>query len=268
VGLGSEQWVYCRSWSWVYTGWWKNSNCISTEKNDLTWCVTHRDAVFQMVIHSIFDAWHYDVLWTYTLTTLLWYACDFVCWIVYIMLHTTYMKASCQMKFIACSQVYSEVYSEVHSQLLSMAHFQLAWLMLSCKLSRYSQVHSQPAWLYATKQALKTFPNTLWVHSQVHLHVCSQLHSWACIPGHFQVHSMAHSQSALLYDPNQALKTLSSTVPFALDGTFPAYLALCSQVYSQQDRHSQSHLTILSHICSCMLDLETCWVAHISHQES
>jgi hypothetical protein len=42
-----------------------------TRKNDLTRRVTRREAVFGMVIHSIFDAWHYDVLWTSTLTRLL-----------------------------------------------------------------------------------------------------------------------------------------------------------------------------------------------------
>jgi len=44
---------------------------IHTGKNDLTRHVTHREAVFGTVIHSIFDAWHYEVLWTYALTTLL-----------------------------------------------------------------------------------------------------------------------------------------------------------------------------------------------------
>jgi len=42
-----------------------------TGKNDLTRRVTHREAVFGPVIHSIFDAWHYDVLWTSELTRLL-----------------------------------------------------------------------------------------------------------------------------------------------------------------------------------------------------
>jgi hypothetical protein len=30
VGLGPVQWVYCKSWSSVYTGWWKNPYHIST----------------------------------------------------------------------------------------------------------------------------------------------------------------------------------------------------------------------------------------------
>jgi len=42
-----------------------------TGKNDLTRRVSHREAVFGPVIHSIFDVWHYDVLWTCELTRLL-----------------------------------------------------------------------------------------------------------------------------------------------------------------------------------------------------
>jgi len=44
---------------------------VVTGKNDLTRYVTHREAVFRPVIHSIFDAWQYMVLWTSSLTTLL-----------------------------------------------------------------------------------------------------------------------------------------------------------------------------------------------------
>ena len=169
VGLGPEQWVYCRSWSWVYTGWWINLYCISTRKNDLMQHVTHRKADFQTVIHSIFDSWHYEVLWTYTLITLLWFACNFVRWIVYIILHTTYLKASCQINFIAYSQVYSEVHSEVHSQLLSMAHFQLAWLMLSSKLSRHSHVLYEYVLKYTPSLLdYMLISNLLSRHSQIH----------------------------------------------------------------------------------------------------
>jgi hypothetical protein len=41
---------------------------------------------------------------------------------------------------------------------------------------------------------------------------------------------------------------LSSTLPIALDGTLPAYLALRSQVHSQAGRHSQSRFIICSHV--------------------
>ena len=44
---------------------------VGTGKNDVTGRVTHREAVSGTVIHSIFDAWHYEVLWTCALTRLL-----------------------------------------------------------------------------------------------------------------------------------------------------------------------------------------------------
>jgi hypothetical protein len=52
-------------------GKWAVLELSYTEKNDLTRRVTHREAVFGPVIHSIFDAWHYEVLWTSNLTRLL-----------------------------------------------------------------------------------------------------------------------------------------------------------------------------------------------------
>jgi len=42
-----------------------------TRKDDLMRRVTHRQDVSGMVIHSIFDAWHYEVLWTCAVTRLL-----------------------------------------------------------------------------------------------------------------------------------------------------------------------------------------------------
>jgi hypothetical protein len=44
---------------------------VDTWKNDLTRQVTHIEAVFGLVIHSIIDAWHYEVLWICELTRLL-----------------------------------------------------------------------------------------------------------------------------------------------------------------------------------------------------
>jgi hypothetical protein len=99
---------------------------ILTGKNDLTRRVTHREAVCAPVIHSIIDAWHYEVLWTYMLTRLQRYARDFVRWILYVTLHTTHLKAGCQMHFIAHSQVHSRACSQGRSQLHSMAHSQPA----------------------------------------------------------------------------------------------------------------------------------------------
>jgi len=73
---------------------------IHTGKNGLTRHVTHTEAVFGTVIHSLFDTWHYEVVRTYTLTRLLWYACDCVRWIQFITLHTTNLNANCQMHFV------------------------------------------------------------------------------------------------------------------------------------------------------------------------
>jgi len=162
--------------------------------------------------------------------------------------------------------------------------------------------HSQPAWLYTSKPVLKKLSSTLLGTlsstvpialddtpslldctltsklsrcSQVH-RVRSEVHSQACSQWHSQLHSLAHSQPAWLYTPKPALKKvertlpsmLSSMLPIALDGTLPAYLALRSQVHSQEGRHSQSHLTIYSHVPSCKLDPETCWVAETRRQEA
>jgi len=46
------------------------------------------------------------------------------------------------------------------------------------------------------------------------------------------------------------------------------WLALHSQTHSPVVRLVQSHRTICYHVCSCVLDLESCWVAGVSHQEA
>ena len=71
----------------------------------------YRETVARTVIHSIFDARHYEALWTCAMAKLLLYASDYVCLILYITLHTTNLKPSCQMYFIALSPVRSEVHS-------------------------------------------------------------------------------------------------------------------------------------------------------------
>ena len=49
-----------------------NTTCkYYTGKNALTRQVTDREAVSGMLIHSIFDVWQYEVIWTCTLTRLL-----------------------------------------------------------------------------------------------------------------------------------------------------------------------------------------------------
>jgi hypothetical protein len=163
-----------------------------------------------MVIHSIFDAWHYEILWTYALTRLLWYTCDFVCWILYITLHTTNLKESSQMHFIAHSHVRSEVHSWSHS----IAHSQPAWLYAP-NCSRWhtpslfdlrSEVSSQDAPKYTLSSLpstpLSTFPST-------HPGMPSRTLPIALdgtLPGCLTVRSQVSSQDALKHTPKQALK--------------------------------------------------------------
>jgi len=165
------------------------------------------------------------------------------------------------------SQAHSRACSQVHSQLHSMAHSQRAWLYapkyalntlsitlpialddtLPACLTIRSEVSSQDALNDTSEHALKHTPNCTRRHTPSlldntlpsMLSRCSQSHSRACS----QVHSQLHSTTLL------------------------AYRALHSQVHPQEARHSQSHLTICSHVCSCMLDPETCWVADTRHWE-
>jgi len=151
--------------------------------------------------------------------------------------------------------------------------------------------------MYAPKKALKRLSSTLQVRTQVHpqvrSQVQSQMHSMT-LPASLTIRSQVSSQDAPKYTSEYILKyppehprkdapnctrwhtpslldytlpsMLSRTLPIALDDTLPAYLALRSQVHSQEVRHSQSHLTICSHVCCWVLDPETCWVASVTHR--
>jgi len=220
----------------------------------------------------------------------------------------------------ACLTVRSQVSSQDAPNCTRWHTLSLLDCTLPSKLSRRSQLHSmahsQPAWLYAPKWALKTLPIAhddtlsacLTVHSQVSSQDalnCTRWHTPGLLdctfPGTLsrrsQLHSMAHSLPAWLYARWSALKTL----PIALDDTLPAFLTVrsqvssqaalnhtpehalkytpkCtrwhspslldytlpstlprrSQVHSQEARHSRSHLTVYSNVCSCVLDPETC----------
>jgi hypothetical protein len=106
------------------------------------------------------------------------------------------------------------------------------------KLSRRAQVHSR-------------------ARSQIH----SQLHSMtlpACLTIHSHVRSQDAHRNTSEYAPKYISESLSSTLLIALDDRLPAYLALRSYIHSAEPRHSQSHLTICSNVCSCMLGPETC----------
>jgi len=129
------------------------------------WRVTHREAVFGSVINSIFRTWQYKALWTCVLTRLLWYACNYVHLIVYIMLHLTNLKPNCQMHFFARSQVHSEVHSWLHLTV----HSQPAWLTLprrSQENSKYTPKYSSEYVLkYPPGHALQDATNFTWWHT-------------------------------------------------------------------------------------------------------
>jgi len=199
-------------------------HCIQqyTGKNDITRCITHTEAVFGLVIHSIFDMWHYEVLCTCALTRLLWYTCDYARLILYIMLHSTNLKQNCQMHFFACSQVLSELHSWLHS----IVHSQPAWLTLS----RRSQVHS-------------------WLSFQIHSH-CTRWRTPSLLdctlPSKLLRRAQAYSEYApkytstyvLKYTPGHNFKDAPNCTwchtPSLLDCTLPSKLS----------RHSQVHLWV------------------------
>jgi hypothetical protein len=145
---------------------------MCTRKNDLTRHVTHREAVFGSVIHSIFDAWHYKILWTYVWTRLLWYTCDFVHRILYITLDTIHHAAKQASR---CTSLHAPEYA-------------------------LKYIPDCTRW-HTPSQLDYTLTSTLRVRSQVHLRVHCQVHSRACTPGCTQLHSMAHSLLAWLYSP-------------------------------------------------------------------
>jgi len=200
--------------------------------------------------------------------------------ILYITLHKTKLKASCQMDFRACFQVRSEVHSGLHSI-----------------------AHSQPAWLYVRKLAFKTLSRTLpsTLSSKFPIALDDTLQACLTIP------SQVRSQDAPKYTPSTLPCTppgmLSRTLPIALDGTLPACLTVRSQVCSQDAlKHTPEYalkytpnctrwhtpslldymlpstlsrgntlpisLDYCSHGCSCMLDPETCWVAGTGRPEA
>jgi len=78
--------------------------------------------------------------------------------------------------------------------------------------------------------------------------------------------------NALKYTPNctrwHTPSLLDCTLPGKLLRRSQAYSRARSQVHSPEARHSQSHLTICSHVCSWVLDPETCWVAGGRHREA
>jgi len=206
-----------------------------TRKNDLTRHVTHIDAVFGTAIHIIYDAWHYKAPWTWALTRLLWSACDYVRFILYIMLHTTNLKPNCQMHCLA----HSQVSYEVHFWLRWIAHSQTAQHTLS-RRSRLnsefaSKYFSEYILKYTPRHALKDAPNCTWWHTHSLLDCmlpsqltrCSEAYSKAHSQIQIQLHSMVHSQDVWY--------TLQSTLEIHCQ----VHSRACSQGRFQL--HSMSH---------------------------
>jgi len=131
-----------------------------------------------------------------------------------------------------------------------------------------------------------TRANKLSRRSQTHSRAHSQLHSMtlpACLTIRCQVHSEYAPKYTtgyvLKFSPGHALQDAPNCTgwrtPSLLDGTLPSRFSRCteahswarSQVHSPEARYSQSHLTIRSHVCSWVLDPETCWVGGARHRE-
>jgi len=100
--------------------------------------VTNREASSGTVIHTIFDMWQYEVLWTCGLTRLLWYAFHYVHSILYIILRSTKqpnaLHCTLPSKLSSRSQAHYQAHSQVPSQLHLMTlpacltiHFQVSF---------------------------------------------------------------------------------------------------------------------------------------------
>jgi len=132
-----------------------------------------------------------------------------VCWILYITLHNTNLKASCQMHFIGLFQVRSEVHSGLHSI-----------------------AHSQPAWLYGPKCSRWHTPSLLDLRSQVSSQDASMY-----TPKYASEYVLEYTTGHALKDtPNctrwHTPSLLDCTLPIALDGTLLACLTVRSLLLS------------------------------------
>jgi hypothetical protein len=173
------------------------SNDIST--NDFVRCIIQWDAVFGTVIHSMFDTSHNEVLGICVVATILQYTCNYVCSILYIVLHSTTLPSS------------------LHGMLPS-THDALEHTPIHALQSGTPNC----SW-WCTRSLLNcTLPRKLTTHFQGHS------------PGHYQIRSqmrsITHSQFAWLSAPISALKMLSipllCTLPSTLarDKTHPISL--------------------------------------------
>jgi len=162
-----------------------------------------------MVIHCIFDPWHYKVLRTYILTRLLWYAGDFVHWILYIMLNSIYHAAYNKPE----SKLPDAIHCILPTMLCSILLVALDGTLLAC-LTVHSRVLLRVAVKYTPEHVCKDTSICIWWLSPrlldcsltSNLSRCFQFHSWTCSQVHSQLHSMTHSQPTWLYTPKYTLK--------------------------------------------------------------
>jgi len=138
-----------------------------------------------MVVHSIFDVWHYEVLWTCTLTRLLWYSSDYVHLILYIMLQSTKLPNALQCTLP--SKLSSGF--QAHSQVRTQVHFQLHLMTLSACLTLPFHGSVWSALWHTPEYALKYTPIAL----------------NATVTFWLNIHSKVISQDGLTYTPEHAL---------------------------------------------------------------
>jgi len=183
-----------------------------TCKHDVMRRLTYREAVCGPVIHTIFNAWHYER------------SMD---------LHVDDIR----MRFGALDTIHHTAYNKLESKLPDALHYTLPSTLLIALNG------TLPACLtYALKKALKTLPSTLpgilsrtlpivldgtLLDCTIRIALDSTLP--ACLTVRSQLHLMKHSQPAWLYTPQYDLTTLPSTPP--------GLSQVCSQLHSMV--HSQ-----------------------------
>jgi len=169
---------------------------------------------------------------------------------------------------------------------------------LRSMLSRPSQVHSEYAPKYTSQYVnlqVRTPPSMFSSALPSMLSRTLTIAFDGTLPPCLTIRSQVSSQDAPKYTPHTLRSTppstfsstlpgmLSRTLKIALDGTLLACLTVRSEVsardalkhspehapkYTPEARQSQSHLTICSHVCSWVLDSETCRVAGTTHRKA
>jgi len=144
-------------------------------------------------MQSIFDVWHYAVIWTYELTRILWYTCKFMQWILFITLHTTNMKQAAR-----CTSLHTPMFILQYTT-------KCTWLNIpsphDCTLPIALDGILTACLMYTLKHGLERLTKTVWTCSQVYIRVCFQVHSQAYSLEHSQLHPIMHSQPAWLLTP-------------------------------------------------------------------